>query len=75
MKIITFFNKLAEYGYVEGDSEDDKVKKSSLLVLSIPFIAAGLIWGFHYFANGFVISGIIPFTMNLELLQKNILYF
>lgn len=57
-----FFNRMAESGYMQGDSDELKVKKSSLTILSIPFAMAGLVWGTMYFANGLLLSGLIPFS-------------
>lgn len=41
---------------------EEKLKKSSLLVVSGPFALAGLIWGVLYFSNGLIVPGAIPFT-------------
>jgi signal transduction histidine kinase len=51
-----------EWGNLPGDSEDEKLKKSSLLVMAGPFAAAGLGWGLLYFSNGLILPGLIPFS-------------
>jgi serine phosphatase RsbU (regulator of sigma subunit) len=57
--------KLFERGYLPGDSEEDKLKKSSLLLMAIPFSFAGIIWGALYFANGLYLPGWIPFSYGI----------
>ncbi|PHN01588.1 hybrid sensor histidine kinase/response regulator transcription factor [Flavilitoribacter nigricans] len=54
--------KFVEWGHHPDDPQDEKLKKSSLLVVSGPFALAGLIWGVLYFSNGLLIPGAIPFT-------------
>ena len=48
-------------GTLPTDSDDEKLRKSSLAVMSLPFAAAGLIWGIVYYAQGLIIPGSIPF--------------
>ena len=52
-----YFKKYTELGYHPDDSEEEKVNKSTLVVLSLPFAAAGLIWGILYFINGLMSPG------------------
>lgn len=60
-----YFKKYTELGYHPDDSEEEKVNKSTLVVLSLPFAAAGLIWGILYFINGLMIPGYIPFSYGI----------
>ncbi len=59
------FRKLIETGYLPGDSEDEKLKKSTLLIMAFPFALAGLMWGGLYFMNGLLVSGLIPFSYGI----------
>lgn len=54
--------KFVQLGHHPDDPEDEKLKKSSLLVVSGPFVIAGLVWGILYFYNGLHLPGAIPFT-------------
>jgi signal transduction histidine kinase len=60
-----YFKRLTEIGYLPDDSEDEKVNKSSLTILSLPFALAGLIWGLLYFLNGLTLPGWIPFSYGI----------
>lgn len=55
-----FIDKLSVSGHMPNDSDDEKLRKSSLTLMSLPFAAAGLIWGGLYFIYGLYIPGIIP---------------
>jgi len=57
--------KFVELGHHPNDPKDERLKKSSLLVVSGPFSLAGLVWGLLYFANGLFIPGAIPFTYGI----------
>ena len=52
-------------GHHGDDSEDEKLRKSSLLIMSAPFAFAGLLWGALYFANKLYIPGAIPFVYGI----------
>ena len=65
MNFKLYFKNFTEMGYHLDDSAEEKVNKSSLSVLSIPFAAAGLIWGILYFINGLLIPGSIPFSYGI----------
>ena len=54
--------KLIAKGYLPNDSEDEKLKKSTLLIMAFPFALAGIMWGVLYFMSGLFLSGFIPFT-------------
>lgn len=58
----SFFQKLIKIGHLPTDSEGDKIKKSSLLIMSFPFAVTGIAWGALYFYNGLWLSGWIPFS-------------
>lgn len=49
-------------GHHPDDSKDERLKKSSLLVVSGPFAVAGIVWGVLYFSNGLLLPGAIPFS-------------
>lgn len=59
------FQKFLELGQHADDSAGEKLRKSSLLVMSGPFAIAGLVWGVLYFANDLFVPGLIPFTYGL----------
>ncbi|MDH4089200.1 MAG: response regulator [Cyclobacteriaceae bacterium] len=61
----SIFQKFIALGHHPDDRDDEKLKKSSLLVMAGPFMLAGLLWGLIYFANGLVIPGAIPFCYGL----------
>jgi serine phosphatase RsbU (regulator of sigma subunit)/rhodanese-related sulfurtransferase len=58
----TLFQKILKTGHLPTDSEDDKLKKTSLLIMSFPFALAGLVWGVLYFYNDLSLPGWIPFS-------------
>lgn len=60
-----FHDKFIILGHHPNDSEEIKLKKSSLLMMSAPFAIAGLVWGLLYFAYGLNIPGIIPFSYGI----------
>jgi len=57
--------KFVRIGYHPDDPEDEKLKKASLLVVSGPFVIAGIAWGIIYFSNGLLLPGAIPFTYGI----------
>lgn len=61
----TLLARFVKIGHQPSDSESDKLKKSSLLVMSFPFALAGIVWGLLYFYNGLPISGWIPFSYGI----------
>ncbi len=56
---------LGKVGIKDGDSEEEKIMKSSLTVLAVPFAALGLLWSSLYFYNGLYLSGAIPFSYSI----------
>lgn len=65
MKLKEWIATIGSVGIQAGDSGEEKIRKSSLTVLSFPFALAGLIWGCLYFYNGLILSGAIPFTYGI----------
>jgi signal transduction histidine kinase/DNA-binding response OmpR family regulator len=65
MRMHPLLKKFTELGNHPDDSEDEKVRKSTLTVLAIPFAFAGLLWGVLYFANDLPTPGWIPFSYGL----------
>ena len=61
----SILQRFVSLGHHPDDSDEVKLKKSSLLVMAGPFMMAGLIWGLLYFANGLVIPGAIPFCYGI----------
>ena len=61
----SFLKRFVEIGSLPTDTEDEKLRKSSLTVMSMPFAAAGLIWGILYFINDLYIPGAIPFSYGI----------
>ncbi len=57
-----FIKNLIQLGHHPNDSKEERLKKSSLLVVSGPFAIAGLVWGILYFSNGLLVPGAIPFS-------------
>ena len=57
--------KFVRLGHHPDDSEEIKLKKSSLLVVAGPFAIAGLVWGVLYFSHGLTIPGSIPFSYGI----------
>jgi serine phosphatase RsbU (regulator of sigma subunit) len=60
-----FLKKIISAGNLPTDSEDEKLKKSTLLIMAFPFGIAGLMWGGLYFINGLILSGFIPFIYGI----------
>jgi adenylate cyclase len=57
----TTLSALASIGARPNDSDDVRLRKSMMVMSSIMFIAAGLLWGLMYFALGETTAGWIPF--------------
>jgi adenylate cyclase len=64
----------ARIGARPQDSEDVRLHKSMLVMSSIMFIAAGLLWGLMYFALGETTAGWIPFGYGLFSLLSLIFF-
>jgi len=70
----SLFQKFVALGHVPDDPEEEKLRKSSLLVVSGPFALAGVIWGLLYYSRGLIVPGSIPFIYGL-LSAGTIVYF
>ncbi len=57
--------KFVRLGHHPSDPMEERLKKSSLLVVSGPFAIAGLVWGVLYFSNGLLLPGAIPFCYGI----------
>lgn len=62
---LSFLQKLLHRGFLPGDSDEEKLKKSILLIMAFPFALAALLWGSIYFFNGLILPGSIPFTYGI----------
>ena len=65
MRVLTWINSIGKIGFRPEDTGEERIKKSTLTLLALPFALAGLIWGVLYFLNGLIISGFIPFTYGI----------
>ncbi len=70
----SIIKKFIEAGYLPSDTANENLRKSSLLVMSVPFAFAGLGWGILYFVNGLYIPGVIPFSYGV-LSIISVIYF
>jgi serine phosphatase RsbU (regulator of sigma subunit)/rhodanese-related sulfurtransferase len=61
----SFLQKFIKVGHLAGDGAEEKIKKSSLLIMSFFFALAGLVWGGLYLMNGFILPGTIPFCYGI----------
>ncbi len=61
----SLFQRFVALGHVPDDPEEEKLRKSSLLLVSGPFSIAGLVWGLLYFSRGLVVPGSIPFIYGI----------
>ena len=52
--------RLIEIGCIPTDSPEERLRKSIMTIMVIPYSLAGIIWGLYFMRNGFVISGVIP---------------
>jgi signal transduction histidine kinase/DNA-binding response OmpR family regulator len=61
----SLFQRFVALGQVPDDPEEEKLRKSSLLLVSGPFAIAGVIWGLLYYSKGLLVPGSIPFIYGL----------
>ncbi len=54
--------RLIEIGCIPSDSPEERLRKSIMTIMVIPYSLASIIWGLYFMRNGFVISGVIPFA-------------
>ena len=60
-----FLKRIVDLGNHPNDSAEEMANKSNLVVLSIPFAFAGLIWGILYYLNDLLIPAAIPFSYGI----------
>lgn len=70
----SFIQRWIRRGFLPGDSEEEKLKKTILLIMAFPFALAGLLWGSLYFANDLILPGLIPFSYGLLSLFSIVLF-
>ena len=66
--------RLIEIGCIPSDSPEDRLRKSIMTIMVIPYSLAGIIWGLYFMRNGIVISGVIPLVYAVVSLTS-FLYF
>lgn len=59
------FQKILQHGHLISDSDDEKLKKSTLVVMAFPFAIMACIWGALYMYNGLFLPGLIPFSYGI----------
>ncbi|MFT6243667.1 MAG: PAS domain S-box-containing protein [Salibacteraceae bacterium] len=57
--------RLIEIGCISSDSSEERLKKSIMTIMIIPYSSAGIIWGLYFIRNGNVISGLIPLVYGI----------
>jgi adenylate cyclase len=72
--IANFLTYAGRIGADPRDSEDVRLHKSMLVMSTVMFLVAGLLWGLMYFALGEVVAGAIPFGYGLFSLLSLILF-
>ena len=65
MTVQSLFREIASIGVRPGDTEDERLQKSLLVLSCIPFMVAGFIWGIMYIACGEKSAGLIPFCYGI----------
>ncbi len=70
----SLFIQITQIGADPSDSDDLQLKKSGLLLISIPFVFIGLGWGLMYYLINEPLPGAIPFSYGI-VSSLNILYF
>ncbi|HEX9600055.1 MAG TPA: HAMP domain-containing sensor histidine kinase, partial [Mariniflexile sp.] len=65
MSVASWIKSIGKIGFKPEDTDEERIKKSTLTILVLPFALAGLVWGVLYFLNGLIISGFIPFTYGI----------
>ncbi len=61
----SFIQTILQKGHLPNDTEDEKLKKSTLLIMAFPFALAGIMWGALYFFSGMLLPGLIPFCYGI----------
>src|SRR5258708_32023456 len=65
---------VGQIGREPHDGEDVRLRKSMLVMSTVLFIAAGLLWGLMYFALGQTAAGWIPFGYGIVSLLSLIFF-
>ena len=52
--------RLIEIGCIPSDTPEERLKKSIMTIMVIPYSLAAIIWGLYFMRNGFTIAGTIP---------------
>ena len=52
--------RFIEIGCIPSDTPEERLKKSIMTIMVIPYSLAGIIWGLYFMRNGFTIAGTIP---------------
>jgi serine phosphatase RsbU (regulator of sigma subunit)/rhodanese-related sulfurtransferase len=66
--------KLIQRSYLSTDTEDEKIRKSTLLVMAFPFAIIGCIWGWIYIYNDLTLPGLIPLSYGIISLISIVLF-
>jgi len=61
----SLIQKFLQKAHLPSDTEDEKLKKSILLVMAFPFALAGCLWGALYFSVGLLLPALIPFCYGI----------
>jgi serine phosphatase RsbU (regulator of sigma subunit) len=64
-RILNKLTLLLQSAAQSHDTDEERLRKSTLLLLSCLFALAGLLWGAIYFLNGLILSGSIPFVYGI----------
>ena len=57
--------RLIEIGCIPSDSPEERLRKSIMTIMVIPYSLAGIIWGLYFIQNDNAISGLIPFVYGI----------
>ena len=52
--------RLIEIGCIPSDTPEERLKKSIMTIMVIPYALAAIIWGLYFMRNGFTTAGTIP---------------
>src|SRR5688572_22463319 len=77
MKVSPFdkiVNRISLIGTDPVDSDEVKLQKSLLVICTIPFIIAGVVWGLMYILFGETLAGVIPISYSVISLSSLLNY-
>jgi len=60
VKKLSLVQTLLQKGHLPGDTEDEKLKKSILVIMAAPLATLAIVWGALYFFNDLFLPGSIP---------------